>query len=349
MTYGDSKMTSSLNLTRRGLLAAVALALPAFAQSDVTVRVGAFDGGASPSLVAGGKAANFGVTVTNLGPDPATNVRVTATPPGGGGSVTVPATSACVAPSPDAGVTYTCALPLLGVGETAQFLWSVRWLPPDEPPATCPSPNLAASVTATEVDPVMANNSSTLADIVPPLAYLSASAESPAPPSTDGGVPAKRVNVGDPIQLKGSITNDGPCAVPADSLTIDSSFDNTGSAGLEFVKGEGGCADWSTTMPYDTADGVCTVATALMPMGQVDFTVTQKVLAVGGGRDGGGDSIIQTAAVWNYVVDYSGNPLEAAPAVTIMVAGPTASSCSVAGGGLAVAFAALLLVRRRRR
>ena len=56
MTYGDSKMTSSLNLTRCGLLAAVALALPAFAQSDVTVRVGAFDGGASPSLVAGGKA-----------------------------------------------------------------------------------------------------------------------------------------------------------------------------------------------------------------------------------------------------------------------------------------------------
>jgi len=351
MTYGASNMTSSLKRVSCGalapMLAVLALAAPAFAQNDIAVRVGAFDGGMSPSLAANGPARDFGFTVTNMGAAMATDVRVTVTPPGGGGAVEVPDTSPCVA----AGEMdpHTCAIPAMAPGEVVQFTLPVSWAPPEDPPMTCPSANLSVAVAAAEPDPVMTNNSSTLADVVPPLAYLEAEAESPAPPSTDGGIPEKRVAVGENIALKGKVTNLGPCTVPADSITIDSSFDGTGSFGIEFVKGEGGCPDWTTTMPHDSADGVCTVPTALMKDGTVDFTVTQKVLDVGGGRDGGGDSIIQSAAVWNYVVAYDGNPLETAPAATIIVAGPTGSSCSVTGGGLAVALAALALVRRRRR
>ena len=328
------------------LLAASLAAGTSVAQSaDLTVRVGAFDGGSNPSLAVNGAPKAFGVTVTNLGPDVATNVRVTATPPFGG-TVSVPSTSSCLKPGADAGASYTCSLASLAVNESAQFTWSVAVVGPDAPPATCPTDTgLGASVTATETDPVTTNNSNTLADIAPPLAFLSATAESPAPNVKDGGVPPKRVKPGETVALKGTITNDGPCAVPADSLTIDSSFDNTLSAGLEFVSGGGGCTDWSTSMPADTADGVCTVGTSLAPGASLDFTVNQKILPL---SDAGGDSIIQTAAQWNYVVDYAGNPVEASPTAEIIVAGHT-NSCAVAGGGLGLPLLLLLLARRRSR
>ncbi len=349
MNFGQPNMSSFIPSVRTMLLSAALLGAPAFAQSaDVSVRVGAFDGGSSPSLSAGGRARSYGVTVTNLGPDPATDIRVTATPPGGGGEVEVPDDSDCAAPAADAGASYTCSLPTLAAGESARFTWTVSWAPPDEPPATCPTQTgLSATVTATESDPASANNSSTLPDLVPPLAYLSATAESPAPPSTDGGNPEKRVNAGESITLKGSITNLGPCAVPADSITIDSSLDNTGSFGLQFEKGAGGCTDWSVSMPRDTADGICTVPTALAANEKVEFTVTQIVKELGGGKDAGGDSIVQSAAVWDYVVDYPGNPLPTEPSTTIIIAGPT-NACSVTGGGLGLGLALLLLARRRR-
>ncbi len=333
-------------------------AMPVTAQvADLSVRVGAFDGGASPQLSIGGSGL-FGVTVTNTGPGTASNVQVNAVLPTGTKFVRDPDAPDGGRPrcdNPDGGGLPCTIRDGLASGANAKFTFKLSWPAPDVLPAVCPTNlSLAATVSATETDPNPANNTSTLADVTVPLADVTGTASGPATPLSDGGQPTDLLLPGATATYQGTVTNNGPCAVPADSLNLDTSP----GAGLEFVSGAGDCTPWM--------DGACVLSTVL-PVGKtITFTASEKVLELTGGAvipDGGTaktgkESIIQSAVVFNYNIEYGGNPGIRAgdnlsPATTSLVKGPAnASSCSAVGGeGLAalpLLLSGLALWLRRR-
>ena len=95
----------------------------------------------------------------------------------------------------------------------------------------------------------------------------------------------------------------------------------------------------------------------LADLEEANFSVSQSIQPLAP-KDAGGDSIIQSAAVFNYLILYGGNPAigagdNEAPVFTTLVKGP-ASSCAVAGEGVTAVpflFSAIglaLWMRRRR-
>ena len=98
------------------MLALVALATPAFAQTSADLEIGKL----GPDELTGGPA-TYTITPRNNGPDASTNATVTDTLPAGMtfASLTAPAGWSCTTPAVGAGGTVSCTKPTLAAGETA--------------------------------------------------------------------------------------------------------------------------------------------------------------------------------------------------------------------------------------
>jgi uncharacterized repeat protein (TIGR01451 family) len=347
---------------KAALLAAVLVGAPALAQTaDLAVVL---DGGATPALTIGntanpGPPGTFTVTVSNAGPNTSGDITVNAALPD---NTSVTAIDPTCVTAADSG-TFPCTLSPLANGGSVTFGFQVAWAVPVPLPTTCPTNlDLGATVSSTTTDPNAGNNTSTVAGITVPVADLTGTASGPAMPLPDGGATGTLPLPGATLAFTGSVTNNGPCAVPAGGLTLDGSFVDTflnanGAFGLTFVSGSGDCSTWSVSTPPAPTDGVCTDSNSVASGQTINFSVQEQIQPLAP-ASAGGNSIIQSAVTFQYLIQYAGNPavnsgdVEAPSSVTL-VKGP-ASSCAVAGEGVTAvpflfsAIGVALWMRRRR-
>lgn len=148
----------------------------------------------------------YTITVDNNGPDGATGVTLTDTLPAGVTFVSVE-TSTGTCGDPDLGGTLTCGLGSLASGSNATVGITVT---PDTVTETTELSN-TATVGATEVDPVPANNSATATTTLnPPSADMSVGVTStPSEPA-----------IGDSITYTITVDNDGPSSNTGVTVTV---------------------------------------------------------------------------------------------------------------------------------
>ena len=307
------------------------------------------DGGVVGTIGPIGSSGKYTYTVTNAGPNDATDVVM---------ATTLPETTeitAIVSKAADGGTVYSWTptdtgweatlvdggtveatgnpvlFPTLAASESGTVTVSLLWSP-SELPATCNTAfDLTATVSSAATDATPENNAVTLTDVTIPIADLTGTLEFANP---------KTLRMpGDNVEFNGTITNNGPCPVAAGELQIDASVDNTSSFGISFVSGgtTGACTDWPVA--GDSSDGVCSVPTAVAAGTTISFSFTEKISALPDSNSGG-DNIIQSASDVSYNVNYDGNPAlldgdNISPVVTVLVKGP-ATACSMTGGPISV-------------
>jgi len=345
---------------KAALLAAALVGAPAMAQvADLNVVIA--DGGSSAPLsiispFTTNGPGTFAITVGNTGPATSGTITVNATLPD---NVQV----AAIDPTCTGGGGFPCTLAPLANGASITLNFQLAWSAPLGAdggvalPATCPTNmDFSATVSSTTTDPTTTDNTVTITGVTVPMADLTGTASGPAGALPDGGVDGAEPLPGATVTFKGSITNNGPCALPAGALNIDASSADTATAGLTFVSGTGDCTPWVVSTPPAATDGTCTLGSSLAAGSTANFSVSQSIQPLAP-KDAGGDSIIQSAVVFNYLILYGGNPAQQgdneAPVFTTLVKGP-ASSCAVAGEGVTAVpflFSAIglaLWMRRRR-
>ena len=161
----------------------------------------------------------YSLSVTNNGPDAASGVTITDTLPGG---VTFVSASGCT----NVSGTVTCSIGALANGANAQRTIVVR------PTVVNPTLSNTASVSASTVDPVPGNNSSTATTVVNPAANLALT-------KTDSPDP---VLAGQDLTYTLTVTNNGPS--DAAGVTITDPL----PSGVTFVSAGAGCTNASGTV-----------------------------------------------------------------------------------------------------
>jgi uncharacterized repeat protein (TIGR01451 family) len=348
-------MYPQLKNTVAVLAAAAVLAVsPALAQTaDLSLAItktpkALADGGVKAYIGAIGSTGKYVYSVSNAGPDTATDVTVATALPdtvevtkivsaladGGAVATWTPTDTGWESALEDGGtleVTGTpVVFPSLAASESGTVTFSVAWAP-SKLPTTCNTHlDLTATAGSAVTDPASDNNAVTLSGVTVPIADLTATLEFADPKTLR--LPASNV------EFTGTVTNAGPCAVPAGELTLDASLDDTASFGVIFVSGAGACTEWNVA-GGDSADGVCSVPADVAAGSTISFTFIEKIADLAD-SDNGGQNIIQSASDVSFNADYDGNPLlvdgdNTSPVVTVLVKGP-GTACSMTGGPLSV-------------
>jgi uncharacterized repeat protein (TIGR01451 family) len=208
----------------------------------------------------------YTITVNNTGPANATNVSMTDALPAGVTfqSLTSPAGWTCTTPAVGASGTVTCTNPSLAASGQAVFTLVVV-------PGVGAAGNISntATVTATENDPVTADNSATASTQVNPVADLAVT-------KTDSPDP---VNANSNLTYTISVTNNGPSA--ASTVALNDPL----PAGVTF-QSMTPPAGWTCTNPAVGSAGVvnCTIA-SLAVGGPFAFTLVVRPTAAGNIRN----------------------------------------------------------------
>jgi uncharacterized repeat protein (TIGR01451 family)/uncharacterized protein (TIGR03382 family) len=212
-----------------GLLAPFA----ALAASDLAITMPT-----PPTKIAFGGTTSYSVTITNNGPDAATDATVTAAVPAG---ASVTAVSGCTKASSTA--FFPCAVASIANGGTATVKVSVKYAMPDPLPTTCPASNAFGAVSisvAGGADANTADNSVSAQPALKPLADVAIDMTGPSSLSHDGGTYTFTIKV----------TNNGPCAVDPD-FAVD---DGVLTGGLTFKSGTASCAEMTADFTADGSD-----------------------------------------------------------------------------------------------
>ena len=212
----------------------------------------------SPDPVNAGQNVTYTVTVTNGGPDPASNVTLTDPLPTGttsaGGSF--PAGWSCTTPTLGTNGTWNCSIASLAVGSTDIFT-IVATVDPTVASGTVLSNT--ATVTTSTSDPTSANNSATATTTVAMSADLQIS-------KTDSPDP---VTAGNNLTYQLTLTNNGPSNTAA-------TFSDTLPAGTTFVS-LSTTGSWTCTTPAVGANGTVTCNNSNFLVTADFFTLVVKV------------------------------------------------------------------------
>lgn len=220
-----------------------------------------------PDPVNAGSNVTYSVAFTNLGPATATNVMLSDPLPANTTfqSATVPAGWMCTTPAVGAGGTITCTSASRASGAMDAFTFVIGTTA-----AAAPMISNTVTVSATEPDPVPANNSATAATTVNAANLSVTKTDAPDP-----------VNAGSNLTYTVTVANAGPSAATSVVLT------DTLPAGVTFV---------SATMPCTQAGGVVSCALGTINSG-ANVVITIVVTPTAGGM------ITNTASVSSAVTD----------------------------------------------
>ena len=264
--------------------------------SATTVTVSSADVGvvksAPATAIAGGPPFNYVVTLSNGGPDAATDVSFTDNLPAGINFVSItqdtgPAASGCATPLPNSNGLVSCTIPLLGNGQSAQFTITVQ-------AASTVANGTVVSNTATasssSFDANSTNNSSTAMTTISANADVAINKTAPA-----------TATAGTNITYTITVQNNGP------STANSVSFTDTLPAGTTFV------SESQTSGPTFTCTTGATVScsiASLAPAASATFSVTVAVSA----SLANGTNLSNTATVASTTPDSSsGNNTSSAP------------------------------------
>jgi uncharacterized repeat protein (TIGR01451 family)/MYXO-CTERM domain-containing protein len=236
----ETNMKITKNVVRAALAAILGAALvqAAPAQAQSADLAAAFT--SSPSSVNFGQTAAYSIRITNLGPDTATDLTMTAVIPAG---TQVTSVAGCTPVDPAVPVVnwFPCTiratllpyLPAAAIPQTVRpvVTVSLKYLFPDPLPTTCPATTyfspVSFTVASATTDPVTANNVVTKSPTVKPLADIAVTVTGPAEVSHGGGT----------YVFNYSVQNNGPCTAPYVELAVDDSV----ATGFKWAAATGIC------------------------------------------------------------------------------------------------------------
>jgi uncharacterized repeat protein (TIGR01451 family) len=284
--------------------------------SATSLTVSSVDVGVTKSgpatAVAGGPTYDYVITLSNAGPDAATDASFNDNLPAGVNFVSLvqntgPA-AACNAPVPNTNGNVACTISLLPNGDSAQFTVTVQ-AAPTVPNGTVVTNTATASTSSADTNP--SNDSSTVATTISAQADLSIVKSGPA-----------TANAGNDITYTVTVTNNGP------STANSVSWSDTLPAGTTFV------SESQTTGPTFTCTTGATVScsiASLAPSASATFSVVVHVAS----STPNGSTISNTATVTSTTADPTPGNNSSTVATTIS----TSADVAVTKSGPAAALA----------